>query len=385
MTTLNFYRDLPVLPSLREATRAQGLAALPLDWWVVVTDVAGSTKAIEAGEYKKVNTVGVACIAAVLNVDRSVALPFVFGGDGATFAIPDALREAVIPALRGAQTLSQDSFGLGLRVGLVSVRELVNFGVYIGKVHLSANAVQTTLSGRGWEEAERRLKTPSASGILRVEPQTGASDANFAGFSCRWQSIPSFRDHKLSLLIAAQGTDPAATYQRVLANIESIYGEVDSYHPLRSSALQMAVSPDLLQHEWRVQYAQRPALIRWLQGLKMGVQGIIGRAMFGLNLHRHLARWRRYRENMVENSDFRKFDGMLRMVIDSSRAQTDALTTYLAQEHANGTLVYGIHPSPEALVTCLVHDYRNDHIHFVDGSDGGYALAARQLKKQLGK
>lgn len=385
MTTLNFYRDLPVLPSLREATRAQGLAELPLDWWVVVTDVAGSTKAIEAGEYKKVNTVGVACIAAVLNVDRSVALPFVFGGDGATFAIPDALREAMIPALRGAQKLSQDSFGLGLRVGLVSVRELVDFGVRIGKVRLSANAVQTTLSGRGWEEAERRLKTPSATGILRVEAETGASDANFAGFSCRWQSVPSFRDHKLSLLIAAQGAEPAATYQRVLARIETIYGEVDSYHPLRSGALQMTTSPHLLQHEWRVQYAQRPALIRWLQGLKMGVQGIIGRVMFGLNLHRHLARWRRYRENLVENSDFRKFDGMLRMVIDSSSAQTEALSAYLAQEHAAGALVYGIHPSPEALLTCLVHDYRNDHIHFVDGSDGGYALAARQLKKQLGK
>jgi hypothetical protein len=29
-----------------------------------------STKAIEAGAYKKVNTVGVACIAAVVNVDE---------------------------------------------------------------------------------------------------------------------------------------------------------------------------------------------------------------------------------------------------------------------------------------------------------------------------
>ena len=83
---------------------------LPLDWWMVIADVIGSTKAIEQGAYKKVNTIGVACIAAVVNVDLSVEIPFVFGGDGATFAIPDSLRERVEIALRGAQQLVQNSF-----------------------------------------------------------------------------------------------------------------------------------------------------------------------------------------------------------------------------------------------------------------------------------
>lgn len=34
-------------------------------------------------------------------------------------------------------------------------------------------------------------------------------------------------------------------------------------------------------------------------------------------------------------------------------------------------------------MTCAIDDYRTEHMHFVDGSDGGYALAAKQLKKQL--
>src|SRR5206468_9043773 len=116
----------------------------------------GSTKAIEAGGYKKVNTVGVACIAAVVNVDRSVEMPFVFGGDGATFAVPDSLLERVIPALREAQRLSRESFELLLRVGLVRVSNLVDSGlrVQVAKIRLSPNVSQPTFSGPGWEEAE---------------------------------------------------------------------------------------------------------------------------------------------------------------------------------------------------------------------------------------
>ena len=46
-------------------------------------------------------------------------------------------------------------------------------------------------------------------------------------------------------------------------------------------------------------------------------------------------------------------------------------------------LVFGIHPAPSALITCIISDYDMDHVHFVDGSDGGYALAAAELKRQL--
>ncbi|MDD4962756.1 MAG: DUF3095 domain-containing protein [Gallionella sp.] len=386
--TLNFYRDLPAMLTFSEATGAHFHVDVPEDWWVVVADVEGSTKAIEAGEYKKVNTVGVACIAAVLNVDRQIELPFVFGGDGATFAIPELLREPVIVALRGAQRLSRAGFGLGLRVGMVKVSDLVALGhsVRLGKVRLSPSALQTALSGRGWDEAERRVKTPSATGVLRVDEQMGEAEANFDGFSCRWQGVPSFQDHKLSLLIAASSAESGqvvATYQRVLAHIQSIYGEVESYHPLRSNALTMTFKPRLLLHEWRVQTEDLSAIYRVVYGVKMLFQGIAGHMMFAFNLNTKSVKWSRYREELVENSDFRKFDGMLRMVIDGSEQQATELENYLGQERTAGQLVYGIHKSREALVTCLVQSYKDNHLHFVDGSDGGYALAARQLKQQL--
>src|SRR5678815_5758045 len=157
MTTVGFYRDLPALESFAEAIETDRHVPVPDDWWIVVADVTGSTQAIESGAYKKVNTVGAACIAAVVNVDRSIDIPFVFGGDGATFVVPDTLRERVIPALREAQRLSRQSFDLVLRVGMVQVATLVDngFTARLAKVRLSPNVTQPTFSGRAWDEAER--------------------------------------------------------------------------------------------------------------------------------------------------------------------------------------------------------------------------------------
>jgi hypothetical protein len=46
-------------------------------------------------------------------------------------------------------------------------------------------------------------------------------------------------------------------------------------------------------------------------------------------------------------------------------------------------LGYGLHRNEAALVTCLIEDYGTRHFRFVDGSDGGYALASVGLKRQL--
>jgi len=59
------------------------------------------------------------------------------------------------------------------------------------------------------------------------------------------------------------------------------------------------------------------------------------------------------------------------------------LRSYLEGRYREGRLVYGMHKSTEALVTCIVFSYNGNHVHFVDGSDGGYAMAACGLKAQL--
>ena len=386
--TTQFYHNISAILAFAEATDARLHQEVPSDWWVVIADIVGSTKAIEAGDYKKVNTVGVACIAAVINVNKSIDLPFIFGGDGATFAVPNAIREDVIKALRAAQQLSRDSFGLHLRVGLVQVANLQKdgFWVRIGKVKLSQHVAQPVLSGRGWEEAERRVKSDETLDVLRVIENEGVADGSFEGFECRWQNVPSFQEHKLALLVAATASDAGtnlATYQRVLDKIQTIYGDVAQYHPLHADKMQLTFNPRQLGHEWRVRSAHLDVFKRVKYFANLLFLSAAGRYIFAKNIDTNAVKWSSYRNDLVENSDFRKFDGMLRMVIDGKNAQADALEYFLQSEHQAGRLAYGTHKSSEALLTCIVQSYNGNHMHFVDGSDGGYALAARQLKQQL--
>ena len=386
--TIHFYRDLPVISSFAEATEGRLHTDVPGDWWIVIADVIGSTKAIEAGAYKNVNTVGVACIAAVVNADRAIDLPFIFGGDGATFAIPNVLHESVIIALRAAQKLARESFDLDLRVGLIQVSELIkeNYWVKFGKVRLSQYVTQSVLSGRGWEEAERRVKAPNGLGIIKVNEFEGEINGSFEGFECRWQNVPSYQDHKLSLLVSAISADADvnfATYQRVLQNIQSFYGDVAQYHPLREASMQLTFNPRLLHHECRVRSAHLNIIKRISYFLNLLFLNAAGRYIFSRKLDTEAVKWSQYKSDLVENSDFRKFDGMLRMVIDGKNAQSTALQSYLEGEYRQGKLVYGMYKSREALLTCIVESYNGNHLHFVDGSDGGYALAAKELKQRM--
>ena len=388
MSSLHFYHDLPELASFDQAVESTGHREVPADWCVVIADVAASTQAIAGGRYKDVNTVGVACIAAVLNVQRSVRIPFVFGGDGATFAVPGELREAVMAALRQAQRLARESFGLSLRVGLVPVADLLarDLWVRVAKVRLSPQVLQSAFSGRGWNEAERLVKDAAATGVLRVDENDGPCEGSFEGFECRWESVPSFQDHKLAILVAALSSGPTSdlqTYREVLASITQIYGEVPSYHPLRAQAMHLSFDAAQLSHEARVRASHLGLVARVRYRVGMMLQNLAGAYLFAAKKDTKAAPWSRYIADMVENSDFRKFDGMLRMVIDGSDAQYQALRASLDALHREGRLVYGLHPSREALLTCIVFSHDGNHLHFVDGSDGGYAVAAGELKRQL--
>jgi hypothetical protein len=71
------------------------------------------------------------------------------------------------------------------------------------------------------------------------------------------------------------------------------------------------------------------------------------------------------------------------MVLDLEVSSISELRDFLQTGLDAGQLAYGMHLSGSALITCMVKSYGGNHVHFVDGADGGYALAAKQLKSQL--
>ena len=281
--------------------------------------------------------------------------------------------------------MSRESFDLSLRVGLVKVSSLLDSGlrVRLAKIRMSPNVTQPTFSGRGWEEAERMVKDPQASGVLRVQEDEGPCEGSFEGFECRWQGVPSFQDHKLALLVAAVSEDAdanLASYRKLSDKIAQIYGDISSYHPLRAEHMRLSFNPRQLGHEWRVRSSRLGLWGRIKYFARMMLLNLAGAYLFARKMDTKAVRWSHYTDEMVENTDFRKFDGMLRMVMDGSEAQYRDLREYLEGQHREGRLVYGMHRSREALLTCIVFSYNGNHVHFVDGSDGGYAIAARGLK-----
>ncbi len=56
---------------------------------------------------------------------------------------------------------------------------------------------------------------------------------------------------------------------------------------------------------------------------------------------------------------------------------------YLSMQEKEGNLIYGHHISKESVMTCYIQNRNAKHIHFVDGSDGGYTEAAKEFKMKL--
>ena len=120
-STSDFYEYLPVFRDFTNVADDTCFRPLPADWIVGVADVQQSTKAIRENRYKAVNMAGAAVIASVANALKNRDFPFVFGGDGASFAVPAADADLARKALAETATWVAEDLDLTLRIGMVSV------------------------------------------------------------------------------------------------------------------------------------------------------------------------------------------------------------------------------------------------------------------------
>jgi len=139
-----FLATVPSFARFGQILDPQLYAALPDDWVVGLADVVSSTQAIEAGHYKNVNMAGAAVIAAVSNALGNAPYPFVFGGDGASFALPSDRAAAARQALACTAAFVVEVYGLELRVAEVPVAAIRAAGFDIRVAPLPPLATSTT-------------------------------------------------------------------------------------------------------------------------------------------------------------------------------------------------------------------------------------------------
>ena len=381
--TADFYEYLPVFRDFTHIADAACFQPLPSDWVVGVADVMGSTQAIRENRYKAVNMAGAAVIASVANALKNRDFPFVFGGDGASFAVPASDAPLARQALAETATWVKEDLDLTLRIGMVSVGDIRAHGpdVRVARYVPSSNISIAMFSGGGLAWADAAMKR----GEIAVPPAPPGSHPDLSGLSCRYELIPSQRGQILSLLVTPAAGARLVDFRAVVEAITRIVEKTpDASRPLSGDALRLKWPPQGYDLEARASrragesiQVRKAKVLAWTL-----LYFIIMRT--GLRVGRFVPA--KYTQQVVENSDFRKFDDSLRMVLDCTPRLAAEIEDYLKDATARGVAHYGMHRQDAAMMTCFTPSPTNpNHVHFIDGAQGGYALAASALKESAAR
>jgi hypothetical protein len=349
---------------------------LPDDWTIGVADIVESTRAIADARYKAVNMAGAAVIAAVTNALEGREFPFVFGGDGASFVVsPDDLGRAC-DALAATAIWVKDDLDLLMRVALVPIAAIRAQGleVRVARFGPSPNLSYAMFSGGGLGWAEAAMKR----GEFAVPVAPSGTQPDLTGLSCRFDEMPSARGVILSVLVvAARGADPAGFRKLIEDIVALVERSPDAGRPVPPGGPRLRWPPAGVEFEARA--ARGGPLFKRRAFVFANTLFVYLVMRFGISVGGFVPKT--YVQQVVENSDFRKYDDGLRMILDCTPELENALTQRLARAASAGIARYGLHRQDAAMMTCFTPSaLRSDHVHFIDGARGGYASAATALK-----
>ncbi len=378
----NFFEALAPFHSTEESFDAKYYAPAPDDWLLAMTDVKSSTHAVECGRYQLVNLAGAAGIAAVRNVCAGETIPFLFCGDGAVLLIQPAHEQAAREALARTITFVRTTYDLTLRAGALRVGEIRQRGreVLVARYEPTPGNSFAHFLGGGVQFVEAILKGRDASlpaSAIAITASTGERAPDLSGLSCRWSPLKSERG-KMVALILSGAADLREAHDCVLAIADP---DARGVAPVRV---------DNLKPKWQLRtvlleaHARGGRLPFALRALMVAIQTLVAWLIFRSGVRIFGFDPKRYVAEMARNHDFSKYDDVLSMVLDCPQERIDAIRAHLDERMARGELDYGIHVSDTALMTCLVESASNArHVHFIDGGDGGYTMAAREMKSRI--
>src|SRR6516225_7307100 len=193
---------------------------------------------------------GAAVIAAVTNALEGREFPFVFGGDGASFAVAPEDLAAAREALAATAAWVKADLDLIMRVALVPVAAIRAQGadVCVARFGPSANLSYAMFSGGGLGWADAAMKR----GEFAVEAAPSGTQPDLSGLSCRFEEIPAARGLILSVLVVpAQRADPAAFRKVIEDVIHLVERTPEAGRPVPSGGPPLKWPPQGLDYEAR--------------------------------------------------------------------------------------------------------------------------------------
>ncbi|WP_343565100.1 DUF3095 domain-containing protein [Kiloniella sp. b19] len=391
--TLHFFSELDAFDDFTSFANTTLYSPLPDDWLIAMTDIVSSGEALEQGRYKDVNLMGASGITACLNAVKSLGLknqdiPYIFGGDGCTLAIPASAAIPVKEALRDVINLSRERFGLKMRAALIPVSAIreQNKDICVARFRISPGNYIALFSGGGVELSEYWMKSDQHAGQWNLPDNDSGRKPDLSGLTCRWSPLDARKGVMLTLLISSPLEDEAKRLDALnsgLRTVQETLGlKLQDHNPAQKENTSVAWPPSAFLSECRA-HASGSNPLSWI-GAALKILSESAIQIFAHSQGKTVGSYNapRYHEQLLRNTDFRRFDDTLRLVLDCSEKEKQTMEKRLTELQDQGLINFGMQASSSALMTCLVFDLsKGNHLHFVDGSDGGFALAAKALKE----
>lgn len=378
-----FLASLPVFRHFEDVADPALYRALPPQWGLAIADIVDSTSAIGGGRYKAVNMAGAAVISGISNSLGRHDLPFVFGGDGAAVAVPPQALATATDTLSRVQRWVRDDLDLEMRVALVPIEDIRSsgFDVRVARFQASADVSYAMFSGGGNGWAEERMKQ----GHYALPAAAPGERPDLSGLSCRWNPIPATNGRVASIIAVPGPSSDVPAFRELVSDLIEMVAEGERQgHPVPEEGPQLGFVREGLGLEARAGAARNDGWGRLRRSLRILGESLLVNVLglTGLSLGRFNAS--SYRRSVASNTDFRKFDDGLKMTVDIDADRLEKIRARLEAARLSGTCYFGLHEQDAALMTCIVPSpLSRDHMHFVDGADGGYAAAASRLKLQM--
>jgi hypothetical protein len=215
-------------------------------------------------------------------------------------------------------------------------------------------------------------------GEFAVPAAKPGTPPDLSGLSCRFEEMPSTRGLILSVLVVpARDADPHRFRKVIEDIIRLVEKSPDAGRPVPPGGPPLRWPPAGVEFEARAARGG-PLLKRRAIVLAVTLWAYVV-MRFGIKVGNFVPK--NYVRQVVENSDFRKYDDGLRMILDCTDELERDLAELLAEAASARVVRYGLHRQDAAMMTCFTPSVmRSDHVHFIDGARGGYASAATALK-----